>query len=270
MEEKYTFKEKQKVIYHMIKKKLYKEHISHLYQNLEIKKESDLCFNCLQQINNNSVYCSTICQNIFESNLYKNNLYINCIPFSLLNLTSRNKLLKIINNNILYDKVQIFYKYDISVLDYNKFKKLSITIIFIHNYRKILEEKLTLETNIFKTDDTVVSTFIKSLSIPTDINKELPDTCLYCNSSDVSYYIHLTNNYILGRFCSKFCSIVYLSVYEQHTRQPYKYFLNLPPIHILKDKNIIEKFKKKNNNNTTIYNTIFTNNNKINIVELIY
>lgn len=267
MEEKYTFKEKQKVIHNMIKKKLYKEHISKLYQNIEIKKESDFCFNCLQNTVKD-IYCSKICKNIFESNLYKNNLYINCIPFSLLNLKSRKKIINIINKkNILYDKVHIYYKYNTMTLSVNKFKKIHMTIIYIHNYKKTYMEDLDLETNIFKTDKCISKTFIKSLEISDNINKELPDTCLYCNNKiNIPYFAHLTNNYILGRFCTEFCSIVYLSVYEQHTRQPYKYFLNLPPIYILLDKNIIERFKKKSN---TIYNTVYQNK-KINIVELTY
>lgn len=272
MEEKYTFKEKQKVIYHMIKKKLYKEHISHIYQNLDIKSQSEYCFNCYQNINNNGIYCSKICQNIFESNINKNNLYINCIPFSLLNLKSRNKIINIINKNIIYDKVNIYYKYSTLPLKLNTFKKILLTISFIHNYKKILIEELELETNIFKSKIDNNKTFIKSLTIPKKIDKELPNNCLYCNNEiSISHYSHLTNNYVLGRFCSKFCNVIYLSIYEQHTRQPYKYFLNLPTIQMLNDTSIIEKFKKEQDNiyNTSIYNTVY-NNNKINIIELIY
>lgn len=267
MEEKYTFKEKQKVIHNMIKKKLYKEHISHLYQNIEIKEESDFCFNCFQNTIKD-IYCSKICKNIFESNLYKNNLYINCIPISLLNMKSRKKIISIINRkNILYDKVHIYYKYNTMSLKINNFKKIHINIIYIHNYKKIHMEELDLETTIFKSDQIITKSFIKSLEVPKNIDKELSPKCLYCNYKIIHpIYAHLTNNYILGKFCSEFCSIVYLSIYEQHTKQPYKYFLNLPPIHILSDKSIIEKFKKKSN---TIYNTVY-NNKKINIMELIY
>lgn len=281
MEEKYTFEQKQLVIHDMVKKKIFKQHIIHLYQNIKLKEVNDTCFFCEQAINNlSTTYCSILCKNIFESNLFykiKNKLNINCIPISLLTKESRIKFKKIINKyrNIVYDKTNIFYNVDTSYLKFNNFKKIFLSIIFIHKYKKIATENIILELNLFKINSNIYfkNIFIHSSNIikyiTPNLNDNIPNNCLYCNkdiNSNNCYYVYITNQYILGRFCSVFCSKVYLSIYEQHIRQPYKFFLILPPVCVFKDLNLINNFKKKNN---TIYNTSYNKNN-LDITEIIY
>lgn len=246
-----------------------------------MKEENDTCFFCDQIINDKmSTYCSILCKNIFESNLFyktKNNVNINCVPASLLTKQSRIELNKIINKykNVIYDKTNIYYNVETGFLKYNTFKKIFLSIIFIHKYKKIATENIILELNLFKINCNLYfeNIFVHSSNIlhniPPNINDNIPNNCLYCNkeiNTNNCYYIYITNNYILGRFCSIFCSKVYLSIYEQHVRQPYRFFLILPPICIFKDLNLINSFKKKNN---TIYNTCYNKNN-IDITEIIY
>lgn len=283
MEEKYNFEKKKNVINNLIKKKLNRTCILKKYENLNITQKSKFCLYCESDTENDNIYCSVICKEIFENNLinFKNNESVNFPSFEMLTNSSKEKfknfLLEIKNKKYQYDKSIIMYEYKKAVKDYNVFKEIYAKFILIKDYEKIFSEKINFKIIIFKTDiENINESDSKFNDLTCDIKNELSDQCLYCKEKNIkkNFYL-LPNNYVIGNFCSNFCLYVFLSINEQYIKQPYKFFFIFPHFYYFENVLLISNLKKffnnkKNCKKIITYNINYISKKIFEIIEIIY
>lgn len=282
MEETYSFQQKQEALQYLLKKKIKRSFIKSVFNNIEIKKNSETCLNCnIELTEKTPLFCSYFCNQIYESNLkiklikYKKKNKL-CPPFELFTKDSQIKFSTFIKEikNINYDKFNCYYNIGVKFnSDYNVFiKNIIFSIDLILNYKTIAKKTIELDLIIFKLNDLekysslnfINKNNLKQNTKNNQLNyfdKLLDNKCIYCHEENKNlYYIDLGNKFIIGKVCSIFCYKAFVTNNERHLNYEYKHFINIPPISFFNNISDLKKIKSENLNDKAIYDTEEINN----------